>query len=296
MTFASVNAAVVDLTNSLRAFVGEDAIGDITVRPPSGERDEASFLRLVTWSYAFAFEAGRVTIPYLLELPAGTAVGNATPRAARELVGVLRTWSFHNLGFGSERDAATSRRVQRWFVETCGECLPRREEHWHGCFVALCAEVLALVEHCQGAMTYVLTAPDDGETATLDLRRRMDRAWPAHEFHKLVADAGTRLGVVIDATRFTEPRLARWQEFLKSLPDRDDLMGHVGRLIERDLLEHAADVLPIDGRDVMDALDLEPGPAVGAALYRARELFRSGVDDSKQLLEQLRTEKACDTE
>ena len=296
MTFASVNAAVLDLTNSLRAFVGKGAIGDITVRPPSGERDEASFLRLVAWSYAFAFEAGRVAIPYLMELPAGRAAASLDPVAARELVRALRTWSFHNLGFGSDRDAAMSRRVQRWFMETCGEYPPRNEGHWNSCFVALCTEVLVLVNHCQGAMTYVLAAPDDGETTTADLRRRIDRAWPAHEFHKLVADASTRMGIVVDARLFSASRLGRWQEFLKNLPDRDDLMGHVGRVIERDLLEHAVDVLPIDGRDIMEALDLEPGPAVGAALYRARELFRGGIRDSTQLLEVLRKERSSETD
>jgi hypothetical protein len=56
------------------------------------------------------------------------------------------------------------------------------------------------------------------------------------------------------------------------------------RMIERDLLDHAAMVLPIDGRDIMNALSLGPGPAVARALHRARELFRSGIIDREELL------------
>ena len=63
MRFLSVNASVTDLWNSLRSFVGDSAVSEITARPPAGEDDEASFLRLVVWSYAMAFEAGRVVVP-----------------------------------------------------------------------------------------------------------------------------------------------------------------------------------------------------------------------------------------
>lgn len=59
------------------------------------------------------------------------------------------------------------------------------------------------------------------------------------------------------------------------------------RLIERDLLDWADEVLPIDGRDVMAALELNPGPEVGDVLRRARELVRSGVRDRRVLIEHL---------
>ena len=291
MTFAALNAAVADLRNSLRSFVGEDALGEITVRPPAGDGDEASFLRLVSWSYALVFEAGRVTIPYLLELPGGTRRATTDPKAAREFVHALRTWSFHNLGFASDRDVALSQRVHRWFLKTCRVDPPNDGDAWRTCCQALSAEVGAIVAHCQGAVTLVLSAPDDGQAAIADLRRRIERAWPAHEFDKLVGDAATRLGMRLDVRKFREPRLAKWQSFLKSLPEGDDPESQMIRMIERDLSDHAALVLPIDGRDVMSALGLDPGPEVGAALDRARELFRSGIRDREQLLARLKDDR-----
>ena len=288
MKFAALNAAVVDLRNSLRSFVGEDAISEITVRPPVGEGDETSFLRLVTWSYALVFEAGRVTIPHLLQLPVGIPGTSSDPKVARDFVRDLRTWSSHNLGFESDRDVVMSRHVQLWFVRTCEACPPEGVEAWRNCFLALCSEVGAIVTHCQNAMTSVLSAPDDGQAATADLRRRINRAWPARKFHELVGDAAIRFGTRVDARKFCAPRLPKWQDFLESLPDRDDPEGYMIRMIERDLLDHFAEVLPIDGRDVMNALGLDPGPEVGSALHRARELFRSGVRDPTKLLERLK--------
>ena len=102
-----------------------------------------------------------------------------------------------------------------------------------------------------------------------------------------MGDAAVRLGIPVDEVKFTSPRLPQWQRFLESVPERDEPVGHMIRLIERDLLHHAAEVLPIDGRDVMSALGLSPGTEVGRALHRACELFRAGIQDRNVILERL---------
>ena len=292
MTFAELNAAVSDLRHAVRTFVGENALEEVTVRPPAGDCDEASFLRLVAWSYALVFEAGRVTIAYLLELPSTGTEGKQATKAARKVVHNLRTWSFHNLGFGNNRDLAVSQSVQRWFFSSCGTSPPNNGLAWRKCCQSLCGEVGTIVAHCQVAVTHVLSAPDDGQTAIRDLRRRIERAWPPHEFDKLVSDAAIRLGMKIDVSKFRELRLGKWRSFLECVPGGDDPETHVIRMIERDLLDYAALVLPIDGRDVMDILCLDPGPKVGLALHFARELFRSGVQDREELLEYLKSSRS----
>ena len=287
MTFTSLNAATTALWSSLRSFVGDSAVNEILVRPPAAEDDEASFLRLVAWAYVMTFEAGRVAVPYLLEISRFQYEKRPNPKEARNLIHALRTWSFHNLGFSNERDADMSRRVQLWFIDSCGQNPPADANAWRSCFQALCAEVETIVAHCQHAMTTVLSSSDDGEAATADLRRRIDRAWPAHKFHTHVDDAAVRLGITVDATKFSAPRLAKWQRFLESLPEGDEPVTHMIRLVERDLLDYTADVLPIDGRDVMSVLGLSSGPDVGSALRFARELYQSGIRDREDLLKRL---------
>ncbi len=113
------------------------------------------------------------------------------------------------------------------------------------------------------------------------------RDWPGHEFDRIVGDAATRFGMSIDARKFRESRLGRWRTFLESIAEGEDPEIQMTRMIERDLLDHAALVLPIDGRDVMSVLGLDPGPAVARALHRARELFRSGIIGRDELLKAL---------
>ena len=287
MTFVALNAAVVDLRNSLTSFAGEKALAEITVRPPSRDNDEASFLRLVSWSYVLLFEAGRVSVPYLIELPSGTDGTGKEAQGTRELVHDLRTWGFHNLGLSNKRGLEMSRNVQRWFVKTCQQCPPDAGMAWQKCFLELCGRVQKVVEHCQGAMTSVLSSEDDGEAATQDLQRRVERTWMPAEFHELVSDAAYRLGITVDCVAFTSRKLGRWREYLECLPWSDDPVLHMERIIERDLLDHASEILPLDGKDIMNALELDPGPEVGKALHRARELYREGARDRAEILKGL---------
>ena len=294
-TFATLNAAVADLRNFLRSFVGPNALSDISVRPPAGESDEASFLRLVAWSYVLIFKAGRVTIPYLVELSSRNSDLAPNPNVTCDRVHSLRTWSFHNLGFASERDLAVSQRVYKWFHEICGVAPPNASHEWRACCHALCDDVSQMIVRCQAVATVFFSSADNGQTVIADLRRRINRSWPAHEFDKLVNDAATRINLRIDARKFREPRLAQWRAFVESVPEGDDPKDQIIRMIERDLLNYSADLLPINGLDVMSALGLEPGPEVGVVLGRIRELVRAGVRDRDKILETITLEmnKSC---
>ena len=289
MRFAELNAAVVELRRSLRIFVGETALGEIHVRPPARENDEASFMRLVNWSYVLLFELGRITVPYLTKLPSVTGQAANRFQEGREIVHDLRTWSSHNIGFSSERDAAISKRVSTWFLAQCKATEPQDEGAWRLCFERLCSEVGMIVEHCRNALASIAGNVDEAG-AIEELRHRLDRSWPPERFDEIVADTCIRLGVSLNVPGFRGQRLAKWREFLATVPDADDPRGAITRLIERDVADHTNDVLPISGNDVMASLALPPGPRVGAAIRRARELFRSGIRDPQQLLERLQIE------
>ena len=289
MRFAELNAAVVELRRSLLSFVGEHALGEIHIRPPARENDEASFMRLVNWSYVLLFEVGRITVPYLMKLPGETGHTVERLQAGRGVVHDLRTWSAHNIGFSSERDAAISRRVSVWFLAQCKATEPRDDAAWRSCFERLCAEVGMIVDHCRTALASIAGDLDERD-AIEDLRHRLDTSWSADRFDEIVVDTCTRLGVSLDVPGFRGQRLAKWREFLATVPDADDPRRAVTRLIERDVVDHTNDVLPVDGEDVMTSLGLPPGPRVGDALRRARVLFRAGVRDRQRLLDQLKAE------
>ena len=289
MKFDEVDAEFIGLRNTLMEFVGEDALGEVTVQPPTGE-DEASFLRLTAWSYALIFEAGRISIPYLLKLPASPSISGADAGEARQLVNDLRTLSFHNLGLQSEREIGLYRRTSIWFIENCGANPPNDAICWRACFESLCDAVGTVLAHCKSALETALSDADAMEETIDDLRRRLDRNWSAYKFDQIVGDVALRIGQRLDARKFRDRRLSAWREFLETIPEGDDPEGQITRLIERDVLDHFESTLPIDGRDAMDVLALDPGPEVGDALRRAQRLFRAGITDRAELLECLAAE------
>ena len=284
MTFSALNVAVTDLRGSLASFVGPDAMTEVTIRPPVDGGGEISFFRLIAWSYALVFEAGRISIPFLLRL----AGAYEQQSESIQLIRALRTWSFHNLGFDSERDRQLSRLVHRWFLGACQRSPPVKDADWNCCFEQLCDLVGEVVKQCQQAVTVVLSSPDDGESVIEDLHNRIERFWPPHKFDALVLAVAVQLGVRIDVVKFRTPRLAKWRSFLANIPEDDDPAEAIMRLMEHDLLEYEDGVLPISGRDVMAHLKIPPGPEVNAMLRHARELSGAGVRDKDELLKRLR--------
>ena len=295
MNFSELNAEYVHLRGSLSTFVGKNALEEVSVTPPASE-DEASFLRLIAWGYVLVFEAGRVTIPYLLKLPSNRNTHELNPHISRDLLHDLRTWSFHNLGFTDRRSIQISRRVSLWFLEHGNSNPPSGARNWRRCFQRLCAEIGAILAHCRGAMELVLADEDDREQAIADLKRRLHRNWPAYRFDELVQDCVFRIGQTLNVVSFRENKLAGWRMFLDTIHESDDPEILVARLIERDVLDHFESVLPIDGDDVMDALRIPPGPNVGEALLHARRLFRSGIHDREHLLATLMGEFCRDSD
>ena len=289
MKFDELNAEFVGLRNTLRAFVGENALGEITVQPPAGD-DEASFLRLTAWSYALIFEAGRVAIPHLLKLPASPNFSESDANSARRMISDLRASSFHNLELQSGRNSAMYRRTSLWFMENCGANPPNDAICWRICFEHLCDVVGAVLARCRSALEMAFASTEGREHFIGDLRRRLDRNWPAHEFDKIVSDAATRIGQSLDVPKFRQSRLAAWRDFLDAVPEGDDPEIQITRLIERDVLDYFESVLPIDGRDVMAVLGLHTGPEVGEALRFARRLHRSGITARGEMLERLAAE------
>ena len=283
MSFSTLSVAVADLRNSLGSFVSPDALTEVNLRPPVDGDGEISFLRLVAWSYVLIFEAGRISIPFLLRASSTYEM----ERPSIEVVHAMRTWSFHNLGFTSDRDLEISRLVHRWFLEVCGEPLPDTQAQWNTCFDHLCAIVHKIVRQCQNAVTGILLSPDDGDLVISDMRHRLERVWAANRFDELVGEIAIGLGIRIDVVKFRTPRLATWRKFLQSIPDDDDPMDAMARLIERDLLEYEESILPISGRDVMSLLDIGPGTMVGKMLRYGRDLFNAGIRERGLLLEHI---------
>lgn len=280
MSFTALNADVLELRLALQAYVGPNALKEVSVSPPIGNDDEASFLRLTSWSYVLFFEAGRVSIPFLLKLPNRNGSADRNLLYIRESVRSLRTFSFHNLGL-SENDARLSRRARDWHHKRCGTVFPKQSQEWRSCFESLCSEVSQVVTHCNGVVDNVLASQTDGHGAIDELKRRLDRNWPAHSFDKLVKDVLVRLDQELHVSAFRNQHLSKWRDHLECLPEGVNIETEIVRFIERDVLNHFDNKLPIDGRDIIK-LGISKGRPVGDALRKARELYMLDRSLSRQ--------------
>ncbi len=246
-------------------------------------------MRLTSWSYVLLFEAGRVSIRFLLKLPSQESNADRNPRNVLESVHSLRTFYFHNMGL-SERDLQLSRKTRNWHHEKCGTAVPKRNREWRKCFESLCSEVSEVITHCHEVVDTVLASPIDGNRTISDLKMRLDRNWPAHRFDGLVGDVLVQLGLEnrLKIPVFRERHLSKWRHFLECLPEGEDLEARMIRVIERDVLNHFDGVLPIGGRDVMFELGIPQGPLVKLALLKAREHLLEGSKSKEELLNLLR--------
>jgi len=288
MIFPTLNSEVLNLRHALQAYVGPNALDEITLSHPIRNNDEASFLRLTSWSYALLFEAGRVSIPYLLELPSRKGNADRSLVKVRKNVLSLRTFSFHNLGL-TEHDMQLSRKARDWHREKCGTDSPKSKREWRNCFESLCSEVSEVVTHCHGAIDNVLTSPVDGEGAIAELKKRLDRNWPAHSFDRLIEDILVRMHRKLNVPAFRNQHISSWRSYLNCLPEGNDIETEMIQLIERDVLNHFDGMLPIDGRDILD-LGVPQGPLVGKYLHKAREFLLNGDKDREELLELIKRE------
>lgn len=290
MSFSHLNASLSDLRDALRTLVDPAAIADVNVRPPAGEADESSFVRLVTWCYAALFECSRVSVPFLLKLQVDPiSKSDAVQLEVRESVRVLRTWLSHNLGFEVGHDLDVRKAASNWFVRYGGAIAPSSEAQWRGCFARLAADVSQLLQHVSAKASAIAAMEiEDREIILADWRIRLKRDWTPHEFEKYVSDAAVRLGGEVNARALCETRITVWRQFLLALPPGAKIELEIERLIDGEVAQHLRSRPPVSAGELMRALQLEAGPVVRRALDLAQEQVEKGIRDPLEIIAAVR--------
>jgi hypothetical protein len=123
-----------------------------------------------------------------------------------------------------------------------------------------------------------------------DWLRRLQRSWPAAAFDPLIDDAKSRLGRnALDVVAFRNRHLSRWRQHFDMLEDGFDFDREAMLLIEKTLLDDGTTVLPISGREIIEAFQLHPGPVVGRLLEEARRHCAVHPCNAEEVLEHLST-------
>ena len=262
--------------------------GTISHDPPRLNPAELGFLRAVTWLFVLYAEVARIGVAFLLEkLPTYHLESAGEHEAHFSVVVKLRTLLQHNLDPTVSHDRSTEDDCRRWFSVHCGTAVPADEEHWRACLVALLKQGLQFIRALQACLRSI-ERDESREAIVRQWTSRLETYHAPHEFDDIVREVALDMGRdAIDPIRLRKRYYDRWMEQLSQLQLGYNFETEARRVIEATLLTEILPVLPITGRDVMDALGIGPGPRVGEVLARARGIYLQNPCSREELLARL---------
>ena len=167
--------------------------------------------------------------------------------------------------------------------------MPLDVNQWDHCYRQLVDEANRFFRSIDEIVRKIEADGNGAEEQVKEWKRRLERSWPAANFDSLINDAKHRLGQdALNTVRFRQRHVERWRKQIDLLEDGFDFSYEATRLIEKSLMDEDSIVLPITGRDVIDALRITPGPRVGHFLEEARKRFESQPCSKDELLAYLK--------
>ena len=272
-----------------RSVTGDAAFDEVHLLLPDPANPEPAFIRAVSWLYCLYFEAGRVSLAFLRRLGEGySVVDRRTADRHVEDVRCLRTELHHNLGVENS-EKITRSAAEHWRRKACGTALPRAADEWQDCYNHLVDDAAAFLQVVEAVVRRIEAGGHEAEAHVEEWRLRLRRSWPAVRFDPLIEDVKYRLGrEALNVVAFRNRYIDKWRKHLDLLDDEFNFEFEATRLIEKALLDEGASVLPITGVDVIQNLEIEPGPQVGLLLEEARRHFQESQCCRAKLLAHLR--------
>ena len=253
---------------------------EISLKLPMGPGDELAFHLLVNWAYALLYEAARIPLAFLTQLPPLRA-----DNSFRQEVSDLRTYLVHNLDARRARDRRTRDLAQRWFKDACGFRTLGGAAHYRDCCSHLAHKLREVLKGAIDACD-LLDDPEDGPRLVEDFKDRVDLAWDPQRFDEIVVRCAARLGNPgLDLVAFRSRRLDKWRQTLAlaKQPDRETV---VEQQIEADLIEAIGYALPREIREGVERVAASPD-AVVASLMLLRDAQRVGRMKLPEILARL---------
>jgi hypothetical protein len=154
--------------------------------------------------------------------------------------------------------------------EKCGTAIPSRDEDWNVCLASLLQEALQFFD---GMIS--TTRAIENDESRLEICRewvfRVQRYHAPSEFDALISEVAADIGRGdIDPLKIRRRFYEQWTGQLALLNPGYDFAVEGRKLIEQTLLSALTPVLPVTGKDIMEAFGLAPGPKIGELLEKAR--------------------------
>jgi hypothetical protein len=269
-------------------LAGLSVFDDVSLEPPRLTPPELGCIRLVSWLFVQHFEAGRIGVAFLEgKVIAYTQDPDGAVKKHRQNVQRLRTFFQHNLDSRKPHDQGIHESCLAWFKEKCGTAVPATDAHWAACLSEMIRESAQCLEILVSTLR-MIESDEYCEQICQEWCRRVSRTVAPHQFDELIAVVGTDMGrPEIDPPSFRKRNFDSWTKHLALLSEAADVQLEARKLVENAMLTVIPDVLPITGKDIIQELQIEPGPLVGRLLAEARNLYGNERLSREQLLGRL---------
>ncbi|MBK8265013.1 MAG: hypothetical protein IPK80_27220 [Nannocystis sp.] len=288
MSFESILRCHQRINGLSRSLLGRRAFDELHVALPDPASPEPGFIRATSWLYCLYFEAGRVSLTFLRRLgEVHSLIDRAEIDEHVEVVRCLRTELHHNLGF-VDSDQAARAAAEGWRRRVCGTAIPRDNKQWSKCYVGLLKEANRFLSAIDEVVRRIEADGDKAGQHREEWLRRLDRSWPAAAFDPVIDEAKHHLGrQALNTVEFRQRHVDRWRAQLDLMEDGFNFAEEATRLVEKSLLDGDSFVLPITGRDIVNALKIKSGPRIGTLLEQARRRFAAQPCTREELLAHL---------
>ena len=289
MSFEGILRYYQSINTLARSLHGRCAFDELHIRIPDATSPEASFIRATSWLYCLYFEAGRVSLVYLRRMGEAYSILDREKADLHvEQVRCLRTELHHNLGFG-DADQTSRRVAQMWLKKACGTALPQNAAHWKACYTQITGDASSFLRDIDEVVRRIEAEGNKARIHIDEWLHRLQRSWPAAAFDSLIDKVKYQVARdALDTVSFRNKHLDLWRRNLEVLEDGFNFEFEATRLIEMTLLNEDSVVLPITGHDVIEFLEIEPGPAVAELLEEARRYFEVNRCSRRELIDHLR--------
>jgi len=262
--------------------------GSLSLRMPKFDPSELGFLRTVSWLYVLYYEVGKVNVNFLTERFSAYNL-DSDKKLSKHLLNVqqLRTFLQHNLDPKEQHNLVIQEACEQWLKDRCETPIPGDDQHWNICLISLLSEAIDFLSTLRKCIRKI-----ERDESREEILREWDflrkRFHPPHEFDNLISKVAADMGREnLDVIRFRKRFYQDWVKELELLKGNYEFEIEARKLIEDVLLNKITSVLPITGYDIINELNVVPGPKVGLFLEKARNLYSIKPCSREELLEKL---------
>lgn len=246
---------------------------------PMDEEPQYGFRTATMWLSSWLTEAWRTSLDFLFDHANRVGKDDSEAREFIHIIGRLRTRFAHHLDRNDPKDRRTLEDCYLWYRKACGASLPRDDEQWRRCQIALLESAERYLSQAID-IAHAIDRHQDSEYLRELWKDRLSKTGAVLDYQGLLQRAAGDLGHDKPDLRALEHRhQRRLDKQLALLPSGSNKDDAIGRHMERVILEETVPLLPISAANVMERLQLPPGEAVATALRLAQVIWELSPAD-----------------